>query len=346
MWMKLFRNKNISLSFSSWMTYCSERGLSPAEAARLYAQHSGSIKASIASTMLQSGKSLSEVMPLMTQNNSKSYASAINAGEKYGCIQEVLRLVTDHEKHNENSRRSVREYIAYPAVLSFVVLIAMLFLRTFVMPSMMSMYQNTLLEFSDKLPQNFQLLPTLSHMIGSGFSSLLNIMIVVAVLYISISSLSGFPANILLDPGRKLKKLDDTAFVSKLVAILAKADTPLNVAFALASESATSSRIAEQCRATSETFASGKNPDETEIDYWPAGYTWSLSSISNEPDFPQRLTQLSDEFLSSSSSELSRRRRFLEAGLMMFTALAVFISIYETNAILINITSIMIFTAS
>lgn len=112
-------------------------------------------------TTLREGASFSEALAHYPKIFSPLFVNMIKSGEVGGVLAEVLAKLSDFSEAEEELRAKVRFALAYPALILFVGIATIVVLLTFVIPKMVSLFQ----EVGQVLPLPTRILIELSRMV-------------------------------------------------------------------------------------------------------------------------------------------------------------------------------------
>jgi general secretion pathway protein F len=133
--------------FTRQFATLTQAGLPVAEALGTLARQSGDMKmegiVSAIRTQVMEGKTLAESLSAFPQAFSGMYRTSIAAGERTGHLEMVLGHLADFSENSWRARQKVMLALLYPAILTVVSLLIVLFLMTFVVPDMIRVFTGT-----------------------------------------------------------------------------------------------------------------------------------------------------------------------------------------------------------
>lgn len=129
---------------------------------------------------LRDGRSFSEAVKSHPKIFPTIFVHMIEAGEMTGNLDETLdRLATYFEKQY-NIRKKVQSTMAYPIVLTFVIIAVVIFLMLAIIPNFLSMFE----QMGSELPFVTQLVVNMSNFVQQSWWVLLSILLVVIGIFI------------------------------------------------------------------------------------------------------------------------------------------------------------------
>lgn len=129
---------------------------------------------------LRDGRSFSEAVKSHPKIFPTIFVHMIEAGEMTGNLDETLdRLATYFEKQY-NIRKKVQSTMAYPIVLTFVIIVVVIFLMLAIIPNFLSMFE----QMGSELPFVTQLVVNMSNFVQKSWWVLLSILLVVIGIFI------------------------------------------------------------------------------------------------------------------------------------------------------------------
>lgn len=129
---------------------------------------------------LRDGRSFSEAVKSHPKIFPTIFVHMIEAGEMTGNLDETLdRLATYFEKQY-NIRKKVQSTMAYPIVLTFVIIVVVIFLMLAIIPNFLSMFE----QMGSELPFVTQLVVNMSNFVQQSWWVLLSILLVVIGIFI------------------------------------------------------------------------------------------------------------------------------------------------------------------
>lgn len=129
---------------------------------------------------LRDGRSFSEAVKSHPKIFPTIFVHMIEAGEMTGNLDETLdRLATYFEKQY-NIRKKVQSTMAYPIVLTFVIIAVVIFLMLAIIPNFLSMFE----QMGSELPFVTQLVVNISNFVQQSWWVLLSILLVVIGIFI------------------------------------------------------------------------------------------------------------------------------------------------------------------
>lgn len=129
---------------------------------------------------LRDGRSFSEAVKSHPKIFPTIFVHMIEAGEMTGNLDETLdRLATYFEKQY-NIRKKVQSTMAYPIVLTFVIIAVVIFLMLAIIPNFLSMFE----QMGSELPFVTQLVVNMSNFVQKSWWVLLSILLVVIGIFI------------------------------------------------------------------------------------------------------------------------------------------------------------------
>jgi len=108
---------------------------------------------------LRDGKTFSQAISRFPQQYSNFYIALVKSGEASGQLDVILSKLAEHLDKQRMFNKKIKNALIYPSVIVTVMLGMMFVMFTFVMPKLLSLYEN----FDVALPQSTQLLMTISH---------------------------------------------------------------------------------------------------------------------------------------------------------------------------------------
>lgn len=112
---------------------------------------------------IEGGKTLSEALAAFPQIYSKVFVNLIRAGEKSGMLPDVLRELTENLKWQDELAAQTRKIIMYPAFVGCVVLGAVFFLMTYLVPQLTTFIQT----MGEELPLHTRALIVVSRAVSN-----------------------------------------------------------------------------------------------------------------------------------------------------------------------------------
>lgn len=339
---RLWGDRRTGKSFASWMAYCRKCGINDAEAAALYAEHHHSELARRGAELIAAGKPLSEALPVVMQDRSGRMSAILKAGETAGCAGDIIDLAARYSDEDQQLKRQIREYTAYPATLSAALIIIATFIQTFVVPNFTAIYMMTENYNYGSPTDGAMLLPTLYGLIGPVATAIIVYALFFIVLTLSLSPLRFNLNRILLDSGGKIRRLMESSFISEFIGLMAQHGAPLHMAWQYAGSSSNDEGLSRDCKIMANSLQAGQLPAEDQISSFPRGFLWRYRASANSEELPLRLKAMGEDYFALATAECYRRRRILEQALMIMASLAVMITAYECHAMMVNITTITI----
>lgn len=110
---------------------------------------------------VQEGSPLSDALQKNPKIFSGLYVSMVKSGETGGSLENVLLRLAEFQEAQEELNSTVRQAMAYPALMAVVGIITILVLITFVIPKIVSMFQ----DLNQTLPLPTLILLNISHFI-------------------------------------------------------------------------------------------------------------------------------------------------------------------------------------
>lgn len=112
---------------------------------------------------IEGGKTLSEALAAFPQIYSKVFVNLIRAGEKSGMLPDVLRELTENLKWQDELAAQTKKIIMYPAFVGCVVLGAVFFLMTYLVPQLTTFIQT----MGEELPLHTRALIVVSRAVSN-----------------------------------------------------------------------------------------------------------------------------------------------------------------------------------
>jgi len=110
---------------------------------------------------LKDGRTLSEALSRHPKIFSGLYVSMVRSGEIGGMLEKVLIRLSDFAEKEEELRAKIRAALVYPFLMSLVGLMTILVLLTFVIPRLVSMFE----DMGQTLPWPTRMLVQISHLL-------------------------------------------------------------------------------------------------------------------------------------------------------------------------------------
>ncbi|NOX97526.1 MAG: type II secretion system protein GspF [Nitrospirae bacterium] len=110
---------------------------------------------------LKDGQTLSEALSKHPDVFSSLYVSMVKSGEIGGMLEKVLTRLSDFAEKEEELRAKIRAALAYPLLMSLVGLMAIFVLLTFVIPRLVTMFE----DMGQTLPLPTRMLVQTSHLL-------------------------------------------------------------------------------------------------------------------------------------------------------------------------------------
>jgi type IV pilus assembly protein PilC len=123
------------------------------------------------------GKSLSDAMLKQPQVFTDLYVNMVRAGEQSGALVEVLKRLSDHYERFAEVQSKFTSALIYPAIVSSVGLIIIIFFMTFMLPKFMTIFQG----LKVPLPLATRVLMSISNYFGNIWNWLLMVMVGMAI---------------------------------------------------------------------------------------------------------------------------------------------------------------------
>lgn len=132
------------------------------------------------------GKNLSDAMMKQPQVFSDLYVNMVRAGEQSGALVEVLKRLSDHYERFAEVQSKFTSALIYPAIVSCVGVVIIVFFMTFMLPKFMTIFQG----LKVPLPLATRVLMGISNYFGNIWNWLLMFMVamVITVLFVRYKS--------------------------------------------------------------------------------------------------------------------------------------------------------------
>lgn len=132
------------------------------------------------------GKSLSDAMVKQPQVFSDLYVNMVRAGEQSGALVEVLKRLSDHYERFAEVQSKFTSALIYPAIVSCVGVVIIVFFMTFMLPKFMTIFQG----LKVPLPLATRILMGISNYFGNIWNWLIMFMVgmVITVLFVRYKS--------------------------------------------------------------------------------------------------------------------------------------------------------------
>ncbi|HUR44230.1 MAG TPA: type II secretion system F family protein [Candidatus Saccharimonadales bacterium] len=132
------------------------------------------------------GKSLSDAMVKQPQVFTDLYINMVKAGEQSGALVEVLKRLSDHYERFAEVQSKFTSALIYPAIVSCVGVVIVIFFMTFMLPKFMTIFQG----LKVPLPFATRVLMNISNFFGSVWNWIFMLLIgaVIVVLFVRFKS--------------------------------------------------------------------------------------------------------------------------------------------------------------
>jgi type IV pilus assembly protein PilC len=132
------------------------------------------------------GKSLSDAMLKQPQVFTDLYVNMVRAGEQSGALVEVLKRLSDHYERFAEVQSKFTSALIYPAIVSCVGVVIVIFFMTFMLPKFMTIFQG----LKVPLPLATRVLMNISNFFGSIWNWIFMLLIgaVIVVLFVRFKS--------------------------------------------------------------------------------------------------------------------------------------------------------------
>lgn len=129
------------------------------------------------------GQPLSESMRQLGKTFPELLISMVETGEMSGTLEEILETMAAHYEQELQMKKKAQSALIYPAILSIVSIIVVVFMLTFVLPTFVKMYDGV------DLPVPTQIIMRLSDFVRTQWGLLLGVLLGLALLIPSLMSL-------------------------------------------------------------------------------------------------------------------------------------------------------------
>ncbi len=116
-------------------------------------------------TEIQNGKTLSSALALYPPVFSPLYLALVCAGEESGTLEQALLRIAEYRAKQEQTLSHIRAALTYPALMAVVGAGTIIFMLTFVMPRLMSIFSR----FGQELPLSTKILMSVSNFLTQGW---------------------------------------------------------------------------------------------------------------------------------------------------------------------------------
>ena len=293
---------------------------------------------------ISSGLSLSQALANHKKDFSETYRGLVSSGENIGKLSGVLDKLANYLERRQSLVSKVRLAFTYPAIVSIIALLVVVFLLTYVVPKVVSVFAQTQQELPGltKLMLQFS---ELSRQWGVLFLSLC------ACLFIIFRYLLRFPAfkfkwhALLLNTpglGKFEKSLNSARFTSTL-AISADAGVPVLDALNSSKKTISNSVMKSEISEISESVREGTSLSRALTDY--KNFSPLLSHMIKSGEFTGTLPEMLNRAAKTQEDDLERRTLFLASmlepalilimgGFVLLIVLAVLMPIIEINSLI------------
>ena len=131
------------------------------------------------STDVQGGDTLAGALSKHPQIFSKLYCAMVRAGETGGMLDSILERLADFSEMEDEIRSKIKSALAYPVVMVFAGIAAIIILMTVVIPKIIKIYS----DLEQTLPAPTQILINLMSFIGNRWWLLLGVVIIPVVFF-------------------------------------------------------------------------------------------------------------------------------------------------------------------
>ncbi len=137
---------------------------------------------------VQKGDSLSKAMKMQKKAFPPLFLSMVAAGELSGSLDDVMKRMADQYEKDNRLKNRVQQALIYPAILSVMTVLVVIFMLTFILPRFMSMFS----QFGGTVPAPTRFLLALSHVLTTYWFFIIILVFVVGFLiYIWLRSEAG-----------------------------------------------------------------------------------------------------------------------------------------------------------
>lgn len=129
---------------------------------------------------VEGGKTLHEAFAKYPDVFNRLYLSLVEAGEASGTLDQSLKRLADQQEKDANMLSKIRGAMTYPAIVSLVIVVVIIFMMVSVVPQVESLYA----DMGEELPTMTQILVNASNFVMD-FWWLILVLLVIAVWFVS-----------------------------------------------------------------------------------------------------------------------------------------------------------------